>query len=97
MATLSAFAAYADDTETWFLMARHGECHRINVLQRKIPQIDGIKTPESFKKLMESLGHKVIVKNLEGLEGKAVQVSVHDRGLDLMFVKKAICKKLVSK
>ena len=89
--------AYAGDTETWFLMARHGECQKIEILKRKIPEIDGIKNPESFKKLMESMGHKTIIKKLEGLEGKAVQVSVQDKGLELMFVKKSACREIVKK
>ena len=91
------FAAYSGETETWFLMARHGECQKIKTLKRKIPEIDGVKTPASFKKLMESMGSQTIIKKLEGLEGKAVQVSVPDKGLELMFVKKSICKEIVKK
>ena len=94
---LIPIAVGAGDDETWFLMARHGECQSINVLQRKIPQIGGVKNPESFKKLMESMGHKAIVKNLKGLEGKAVEISVPDKGLGLIFVKKSVCKKLDGK
>ena len=94
---LLPYAVNADETESWFLMARHGECQKINILQRKIPEIDGINNPESFIKLMESLGHKAIVKKLEGLEGKAVQINVPARGLALMFVKKSICKEIVKK
>lgn len=94
---LFPLTSYAGESEIWFLMARHGECHKMAVLKRKVPEIAGVKNPESFKKLMESMGHKVIIKKLEGLEGKAVQVSVPDKGLDLMFVKKSVCKEFGGK
>lgn len=94
---LLPLAAHAAEAETWFLMARHGECNKIEVLKRKVPEIAGVKNPQSFKKLMESMGHKVIIKKLEGLEDKAVQVSVPDKGLDLMFVKKSICREFGGK
>ena len=59
--------------------------------------MEGIRDPESFIKLMESKNYKVKIGNLEGLEGKAVQVSVPAKGLDLLFVKKSICQKFVDR
>lgn len=94
---LQPLEAQTGESETWYLMARHGECHKMEVLKRKIPGIVGVNNPESFKKLMESMGHKTIIKKLEGLEGKAVQAIVPDKGLDLMLVKKSICKEFGGK
>ena len=89
--------ARSDDSEKWFLMSRHGECAEIKSLQRKIPDIDGIEDPESFSKLMEEKGYEVITNELKELQGKALEVSVPEKGLSLMFVIGSICKEFAGK
>jgi len=89
--------AHSDDSEKWFLMSRHGECAEIKSLQRKIPDIDGIEDPESFSKLMEEKGYEVITNELKELQGKALEVSVPEKGLSLMFVIGSICKEFVDR
>jgi len=82
---------HSADSEKWFLMARHGECAEIKSLQRKIPDIEGIKDPQSFSKLMEEKGYEVITNEPKELQGKAVEVSVPKEGLSLMFVVESVC------
>jgi len=89
--------ARSDDSEKWFLMSRHGECAEINSLQRKIPDLDGIEDPESFTKLMKEKGYEVITNELKELQGKALEVSVPEKGLSLIFVIGSICKVFVDR
>ena len=94
---MSPVTGYGKEPSPWFLMSRHGECFEISSLKRKIPDMAGIRDPESFIKLMESKNYKVKIGKLEGLEGKAVQVSVPAKGLDLIFVTKSICQKFIKR
>jgi len=89
--------ARSDDSEKWFLMSRHGECAEIKSLQRKIPDIEGVNDPQSFSKLMKEKGYKVITNELKELQGKAVEVSVPDKGLSLIFVVESVCKEFVDR
>ena len=89
--------AHSDDTEKWFLMARHGECAEIKSLQRKVPDIEGINDPQSFSKLMKEKGYEVITNELKELQGKAIEISVPDKRLSLMFVVESICKEFVDR
>lgn len=97
--SLTTYIPYAasDDSEKWFLMSRHGECAEIKTLQRKIPDIGGINDPESFIKLMEEKGNEVIKNEPKELKGKAVEVSVPNEGLSLMFVVESVCVGFASK
>jgi len=88
---------HSDDSEKWFLMARHGECAEIKSLERKIPDIEGINDPESFSKLMKEKGNEVITNEPKELQGKAVEVNVPKEGLSLMFVVESICKEFVDR
>ncbi len=89
--------AHSDDSEKWFLMARHGECAEIKSLQIKVPDIEGIEDPQSFSKLMEEKGYEVITNEPKELQGKALEVSVPEKGLSLMFVIESICKEFVDR
>ena len=89
--------AHSDDSEKWFLMARHDECAEIKSLQRKIPDIEGIEDPQSFSKFMKEKGNEVIINEPEELKGKAVEVNVPSEGLSLMFVVESICKEIVDR
>ena len=89
--------AHSDDTEKWFLMARHGECAEIKSLQRKVPDIEGINDPQSFSKLMKEKCYEVITNELKELQGKAIEISVPDKRLSLMFVIESICKEFVER
>ena len=86
--------ASANNSEKWFLMSRHGECVEIKSLQRKIPDIGNIEDPQSFILFMEGKGHKVISNELQG---KALQVSIPEKGLSLMFVKGSMCKEFIDR
>lgn len=94
--------ASANNFEKWFLISRHGECSEIRSLQRKIPDIGTIEAPQSFIMFMEGKGHKVIVKDLyssewKELQGKALQVSIPEKGLSLLFVKGSMCKEFIDR
>ena len=97
MPTALVSTAGANDSEKWFLMSRHGECVEIRSLQRKIPDIGNIEDPQSFIMLMEGKGHKVISNEPKELQEEALQVSIPEKGLSLMFVKGYICKEFTDR
>jgi len=78
-------------------MSRHGECAEIRSLQRKIPDIGNIEDPQSFILFMEGKGHQVISNELKELQGKALQVSVPEKELSLMFVKGSLCEEFINR
>jgi hypothetical protein len=43
----------------WFLMSRHGECVEVQSLKRKVPDLDEIRDPSTFAKLMRDKGYPV--------------------------------------
>ena len=91
LVVLSGTPAQADSQENWFLMARHGECAKIESLQRKIPDLGKIKNPDDFLKLMEKQDHAVTVNKMQETGGNAIEISVPDKGLYLIFVKEILC------
>jgi hypothetical protein len=46
---------------------------------------------------MEGKGRKVISNKLKDLQGKALQVSIPEKGLSLMFVKGSMCKEFIDR
>ena len=86
-----AFEILAEPGE-WFLMARHGECMELNTLERKIENMDAVTGPDSFVELMQKRGHEVSVKELNKY---AVQISVLEKGLALVMVKKEMCSEFI--
>jgi hypothetical protein len=89
--------ASANNSEKWFLMSRHGECVEIRSLQKKIPDLGNIEDPHSFTMFMKAKGHKIISNELKELQGTALQVSIPEKGLRLMFVKGSMCKEFINR
>ncbi len=96
-AVLSGAPAQGDSQENWFLMSRHGECAKIESLQRKVPELGKINNPDDFLKLIKKQGHEVEVKNLQEAGGNAIEISVPDKGLYLIFVKEVLCRNETNK
>ena len=96
-AVLSGAPAQGDNPENWFLMSRHGECAKIESLQKKIPELGKLNNPDDFLKLMKKQGLEVEVINLQETGGQAVEISVPARGLYLIFVKEVLCRNETTK
>ena len=77
--------------EQWFLMSRHGECFEIGALKRKIPDLEGIKDPDAFTKLMRQRGYAVTSTQTIVAKGQAQEINVPQMGLQLIFVTSEIC------
>jgi hypothetical protein len=92
---INAFDAVAGEPEKWFLMARHGECAEISSLERKIPNLNGVVTLDAFLGLMKSRGYSTSQQPLALPEGSAVEVSVSEFSLNLIFVKAGLCSVFV--
>jgi len=80
-------------SEDWFLMAREGECLAIISLERKLPDIGGISDPDAFVAYLRGKGLKSTEQRFDVRVGKAVQVSVPEKGLSPIFVTAENCPK----
>ncbi len=88
-----SFLAHAG-SEKWLLMSRHGECHEITVLEKKVSDIDGIDNPTTFAQVMRQRGYGVIERTMPEVGADAVQIDVAEKGLFLLFVKAGLCEKI---
>lgn len=82
------------ETETWFLMSRHGECAPIMSLHRKIPDLGTINEPRAFISLMQEKGYQVEVGQLyqELMPEQAITIRIPEKGLSLLFVRQNLCQ-----
>ncbi|MBI5074366.1 MAG: hypothetical protein HZB62_04260 [Nitrospirae bacterium] len=76
----------------WLLMARHGDCVEIESLKRKIPDLGDINDPFSFIRFMNEKGHRADSNELPAGKGRAVEVSVPELQLFLLFVTSEMCQ-----
>lgn len=72
-------------------MARHGECAEIFSLQRKIPDLGEVATPDAFLGMMRSRGYIAKQRPLALPQGSAVEVDVAELSLSLIFVTSELC------
>ena len=89
VAPLAATPLHA--AEEWFLLARHGECAKVSVLKRKIPDLGAINDPKAFATLMRKKGYKVTITRNPLPKGEAYEVLVPEKELSLLFVTKELC------
>ena len=75
----------------WQLMARHGECSDLSLLQRKIPDLAAVGEPQGFVQQMRDKGHAASADVFPGTQGKAVAVKVPALDLDLVFATRELC------
>jgi len=86
------FDTSAAESSDWYLISRHGQCTEIKELERKVPNLGDVSSPDNFVNLMEDRGYDVTVNEMPELNGNAVQVNVPKKGLSVIFVKKLLCK-----
>ena len=89
------FGTAEAESSEWYLMSRHGQCSEIKILERKVPDLGNVTSPDAFVNLMEDRGYDVAVNEMSELNGNAVQVNVPKKGLSVIFVKKLFCKGFV--
>lgn len=78
-------------SEQWFLMARHGECAKIESLKRRIPDLGAVTDPQSFAALMRRNGYATTITQQPLPKGAAFEVIVPAKGLSLVFVTAQLC------
>ena len=80
-------------SEQWFLMARHGECAKLDALKRKIPDLGTVADPHAFADLMRRQGHATTITEQVLAKGRSFEVLVPTRELALVFVTAEWCGK----
>ena len=91
------FDTSAAESSDWYLISRQCQCTEIKVLERKVPDLGDVGSPETFVNIMKERGYDVAVNEMHELNGNAVQVNVPAKGLSVIFVKKLFCKGFVGK
>jgi len=85
----------AQAPESWFLMARHGECAQLSSLERKIPDLGA---PSGLDELLEILKNKGLSfhrRTLAIQNGEAVELNVPELSLTLVLVPSALCSEFL--
>lgn len=81
----------AQAAEQWFLMSRHGECAKIGVLKRKVPDLGEVGDPDAFVSFMRQKGYEVTSTRVSVPKGAAREVRVPQKELFLLFVTPELC------
>jgi len=84
-------ASPAHSADQWFLMARHGECAKIESLKRKVPELGSVNDPQAFVALMRKNGHQVTSREMPVPAGKVYEVTVPGKELFLVFATAEVC------
>jgi len=87
--------AAAAETAQWYLMARHGECAPIAVLERKVAGASTIRHPDELIRRLQAQGHAVEVVSRDLQQG-VVQLNVPDKSLYLVLVKPSLCREFTA-
>ncbi len=88
-----AKAAPIDDSGTWMLAGREGECAPLSILGKKGEQLKGVKSPLQLSEKLKAMGHPAEVKEFKAGIRPAVEVRAPSAGLYVMFVRQENCDK----
>lgn len=92
-ALVAASLPHARAAQTWFLMARYGECTPVATLVRKFPDLGAIADPEAFVQLVRAKGLQVTMSSMSFPAGAAREVRVPEKDLSLVFATAELCAK----
>jgi len=88
-----AKATPLDDSGTWMLAGREGECAPVSILEKKGEQLKGVKSPLQLSAKLKAMGHAAEVKEFKAGIRPAVEVRAPSAGIHVMFVKQENCDK----
>jgi hypothetical protein len=86
-------AAPIDDKATWLLAGREGECVPLSMLESKVTEFKGIKSPYQLSEKLKAMGHKAELKEFKAGIRPAVEVRAPSAGIHVMFIKQENCDK----
>jgi len=86
-------AAPVDNNATWFLAGREGECTPLSLLESKVVEFKGIKSPFQLSDKLKAMGHKPEIKEFKAGIRPAVEVRAPTAGIHVMFIKQENCDK----
>ena len=89
----TAPAAPIDDKSTWLLAGREGECVPLSMLESKVVEFKGIKSPYQLTEKLKAMGHKAELKEFKAGIRPAVEVRAPSAGIHVMFIKQENCDK----
>ena len=86
-------AAPIDDKAAWLLAGRQGECVPLSMLESKVVEFKGIKSPYQLSEKLKAMGHKAELKEFKAGIRPAVEVRAPSAGIHVMFIKQENCDK----
>ena len=86
-------AAPIDDKAAWLLAGREGECVPLSMLESKVVEFKGIKSPYQLSEKLKAMGHKAELKEFKAGIRPAVEVRAPSAGIHVMFIKQENCDK----
>jgi len=88
--------AAKQDSATWLLAGREGECVPLSLLAKKGAELGAIKSPYQLAEKLRADGHQVDLKEFKAGTRPAVEVRAPSAGIHVMFVKSELCGKAAS-
>lgn len=88
--------ANRQDSATWLLAGREGECTPLSLLAKRGPAYADVKSPSDLAEKLRANGHTADVKELKAGIRPAVEVRAPSAGIHVMFVKSELCGKAAS-
>lgn len=91
-ANVQSEATTQADKNSWMLGSREGQCAPLASASRTTGDIGSFNTPQEFARKMQQRGHQAFVLDIGDVRDQVVRVKVPDIGVDLTFMKAAICR-----
>lgn len=94
IALLAAGLATAVHAEDWSLVGRHGECAPLRVLQRKLPDLPDVRSPEALAAYLDARRLRYSRRTVSIGRAQAVEFEVAEVGLAVLLAPESACRSL---
>ncbi len=91
-ASVQSKAAVRVDRNSWMLGSSAGECTALANASRRTGDIGSYNSPQEFARKLQQRGLQTFVLDIGDIRDQVVRVKVPDIGLDLTFMKAAMCR-----
>ena len=86
-----------NQTQEWYVMARHGECLDLAKLTERNNLVKGAKTPSEIKDLLKTAKVDYILEPLTPEQDGMLRFNVPSENWAMLLVKKQFCDEFIEK
>jgi flavorubredoxin len=94
-ALLASVLAQPVMAEEWLLLSREGECTTLDVLQRKLPKMPPLHTPDTLETYLKKDHFAYSRKVHSGELGVLIEFQVPAAGLSVVLVPRQYCREIL--